>query len=883
MGGVLQNLSATAGTGTQTLNFVVPINTDPSNKQVGSVIVTGQNFNATFTTTQPPQAITYACAAAPAGLGIVRAEGVTEIVPDILIHCSGSGGTAASSVVGDLTVNLNANVTSRILTPAPDSLYPNAAEALLLINEPATPTIGSNTFYGYITGPNSITFHNVILRNSSASPLTMRITNLRVNASQLGSGGSITALVGTSTSGAVPMTPSQPFTIASAQASTTVQQSSGTLPDGATLAVGVNFTGSLPAAHPIRDRIALGQDGGPLGHAYGTESGYVNTSQFAPVNASIGEADTGTRVRATVSNVPAGVTVFSRVMSSCAAGQMVNADASGASPENSWASVTQTIAGVGLNQLSLTSGTANAAWETQTQDAGQLCFGFAFPNATAAQVGQIQFAASLGPVASVFAADRTSPIPRFLNTGTPQTVTIHTTSSFTVQNSASHALKAAGRYAALGVEGVQQNQPITFTAQAVNSSPTQAGNVTFSNQLPPQLTMTSAPAQCNNPGSVCTSQGFSVSVGSLQQGGAASIQYTAQVNSKANPGDVITNTTAVTSDLPNSDLGGSTTTDTFSIESANCAATVTATPLSVGSAGGTITLSVSFANAGASCPWALYGNQLGLQFPDGEGFSIGRTVHVTIPAYTGTQPRTIVLTAANTQTSITQNGVTASCPSDPTFFVTQLYRDLLNRDPDAAGLAYWVDLLQKRGITTSQLANLFFQSPEFHDNGLAIIKYYIAVLGRDPDYGGWTYWFGKSQGTVPLNTILAAFIASPEFSNTYGNLTNAAFVTLVYRNVLGRAPDTGGYNYWVNQLNTGALDRPGVMALFVNSPEFDTDIKPRAYANLLYMGFLRRTGDAAGLQNWAGTLSDLNKLPDVIGDFINSPEYLNRFPCAGQP
>ena len=210
-------------------------------------------------------------------------------------------------------------------------------------------------------------------------------------------------------------------------------------------------------------------------------------------------------------------------------------------------------------------------------------------------------------------------------------------------------------------------------------------------------------------------------------------------------------------------------------------------------------------------------------------------------------------------------------------FVTQLYNDILDRPPDTQGLNSWTQSLTSGQVSRPQLANLFFQSPEFANGGLNIIKYYIAVLGRDPDFGGWQSWFTQYIQGLPLSTILAAFINSPEFQNTYGSLSNSAFVTLVYQNVLGRAPDQNGFNTWLGQLNSGQITRAALMGLFIASPEFNNDVRARAYANLLYLGFLRRTPDPSGLQYWTNALADPNALPSVITSFIMSPEYVARF------
>ena len=103
-----------------------------------------------------------------------------------------------------------------------------------------------------------------------------------------------------------------------------------------------------------------------------------------------------------------------------------------------------------------------------------------------------------------------------------------------------------------------------------------------------------------------------------------------------------------------------------------------------------------------------------------------------------------------------------------------------------------------------------------------------------------------------------------------------AFVTLLYRNILGRDPDSGGLQFWTNLLNTNQLTRAAVADSFVRSQEFNSSIPPRAYANLLYMGFLRRTADPAGLAFWTGVLANPAALSDAINTFITSPEYINR-------
>lgn len=107
------------------------------------------------------------------------------------------------------------------------------------------------------------------------------------------------------------------------------------------------------------------------------------------------------------------------------------------------------------------------------------------------------------------------------------------------------------------------------------------------------------------------------------------------------------------------------------------------------------------------------------------------------------------------------------------------------------------------------------------DEALPVARLYTAVFNRLPDPSGLEYWIKKRRAGATLNEIAAAMTASNEFVNTYGKLTNAQFVDLVYQNVLKRSPDSGGRTYWINKLN-GGFKRSAMMAQFSESNEFVT-------------------------------------------------------------
>ncbi len=98
-------------------------------------------------------------------------------------------------------------------------------------------------------------------------------------------------------------------------------------------------------------------------------------------------------------------------------------------------------------------------------------------------------------------------------------------------------------------------------------------------------------------------------------------------------------------------------------------------------------------------------------------------------------------------------------------------------------------------------------------------RLYQAYFRRAPDSSGFGFWQGQRAAGAPIESVSTNFAASAEFVNTYGSLSNANFVSLVYANVLARTPDSGGSSYWQGRLAQG-LDRGALMVGFSESPEF---------------------------------------------------------------
>ncbi len=106
------------------------------------------------------------------------------------------------------------------------------------------------------------------------------------------------------------------------------------------------------------------------------------------------------------------------------------------------------------------------------------------------------------------------------------------------------------------------------------------------------------------------------------------------------------------------------------------------------------------------------------------------------------------------------------------------------------------------------------------DSGL-MFRLYNASFKRLPDADGLEYWINQfSSGANTIRVVASSFLGSAEFAERYGaNVTDEKYVTTLYQNVLGRAPDTSGLNYWLNQLSSGAETRYEALLGFAESAE----------------------------------------------------------------
>lgn len=203
----------------------------------------------------------------------------------------------------------------------------------------------------------------------------------------------------------------------------------------------------------------------------------------------------------------------------------------------------------------------------------------------------------------------------------------------------------------------------------------------------------------------------------------------------------------------------------------------------------------------------------------------------------------------------------AADPFSP--FVASAYYMLLNRAPDADGLAYWA--AQAQSVGTDGVLRGIMASPEHRR--VEVGNLYTTLLGRTADPAGLGYWSAFADDEAK-----AGLLGSDEFFGRVGHSSDR-FLNAVYLNDLGRPLDDGGRQYWGGLLAGGA-GRGDVAAQILESPEAVAASVRGAYS--LYLG---RPADAGGLDYWSGQIAaDPWSSPDdvLLAGLLGSGEGVSR-------
>ena len=121
----------------------------------------------------------------------------------------------------------------------------------------------------------------------------------------------------------------------------------------------------------------------------------------------------------------------------------------------------------------------------------------------------------------------------------------------------------------------------------------------------------------------------------------------------------------------------------------------------------------------------------------------------------------------------------------------------------------------------SDIKDTFDQVKSKDDSTGQMFRVYNAAFARFPDSDGLEYWIDKnSSGENSNRQVADSFLGSEEFKSTYGaDVDTGTYVNNLYKNILGRDADQGGYDYWVEQLDSGQENRGELLLGFAESLE----------------------------------------------------------------
>jgi hypothetical protein len=172
------------------------------------------------------------------------------------------------------------------------------------------------------------------------------------------------------------------------------------------------------------------------------------------------------------------------------------------------------------------------------------------------------------------------------------------------------------------------------------------------------------------------------------------------------------------------------------------------------------------------------------------------------------------------------------------------------------------------GLSASSVATVNITSYE----ATIVTKLYNQVLGRAPDTQGLEYWTNQIQHGQSYGVIAKGIFDSDEHIDP--------IIEKYYQQFLLRAPDAQGLAYWAGVWQAAGGPEP-VIAGMITSPEFfasaaaanPTQSKNAAWVTELYARLLNRTSDNQGLQYWTGQLDSGAMTPtQVVNGFQDSQE-----------
>jgi hypothetical protein len=254
---------------------------------------------------------------------------------------------------------------------------------------------------------------------------------------------------------------------------------------------------------------------------------------------------------------------------------------------------------------------------------------------------------------------------------------------------------------------------------------------------------------------------------------------------------------------------------------------------------------------------------------------------------------------------------------DPQFFVRQHYRDFLNREPDADGLAFWTNEILSCGGDAQcidakriNVSAAYFLSIEFQQTGYLVYRFYKAAYGNVPgapvpvrlneflpdtreisqgvvvNQSGWEQVLESNK-----QAFATEFVQRSRFTSAYPTaMTPDTFVDTLFANA-GVTPSASDRAAAINEFAFAATAadiaaRARALRRVAENSTLAQQEFNRAFVLMQYFGYLRRNpndppdSDFSGYNFWLVKLNQFNgdfAQAEMVRAFLVSSEYRQRF------
>jgi hypothetical protein len=270
-----------------------------------------------------------------------------------------------------------------------------------------------------------------------------------------------------------------------------------------------------------------------------------------------------------------------------------------------------------------------------------------------------------------------------------------------------------------------------------------------------------------------------------------------------------------------------------------------------------VTATVAINASAPNCTWTASSDKTWAQVYPLSGTGTATLSYTVYPNY-GTNARTAALSVSGRTLVVTQ---AAALGTPDQRFVGEMYFAAFGRVASPAEIAGQI----AGGLSRPDLVNAFMNVPEFHMAAKFAAGLYVGILGRDAEYSGWLFQRNAmAQQGITQFVLVENFLNSAEFNMKNPNLTDANFVRLLYRQVLGREGSQPEVEFQVANMKS----RVSLAVAFLMSNEYKIRVGPRLGGFLLHALLLQRDPTDAELDARAAQITAGVPLTTIIGQML---------------